>query len=209
MMILIGQYDSPFVRRVGIAMTLYDIKFEHRPWSTFGDADKLRAYNPLGRVPTLVLNDGTSLLESAAILDYLDSQVPEEKVLMPRHEPDRHRALRRASLACGLADKAVSMFYELRMHTDPSQVWLKRCQEQIAGVIATLEAERAKDKLHDWLKTDFGHADIAEVCALRFLGEAHPQMFDMAKYPALARNAAMLEALTVFKQISQPIIPPK
>jgi glutathione S-transferase len=56
-MILIGQYDSPFVRRVGIALTLYGLPFEHRPWSAFGDADKIRAYNPLVRVPTLVLDD--------------------------------------------------------------------------------------------------------------------------------------------------------
>ena len=42
-MILIGQYDSPFVRRVAIALRLYDLPFEHRPWSTFGDADKDRA----------------------------------------------------------------------------------------------------------------------------------------------------------------------
>jgi glutathione S-transferase len=66
-MILIGQYDSPFVRRVGIALTLYDIAFEHRPWSTFGDAEKIRPYNPLGRVPTLVLDDGEALIESHCI----------------------------------------------------------------------------------------------------------------------------------------------
>ena len=56
-MILIGQYDSPFVRRVGIALTLYGLPFEHKPWSTFGDAEKIRPYNPLTRVPTLVLDD--------------------------------------------------------------------------------------------------------------------------------------------------------
>ena len=43
-MILIGQYDSPFVRRVAIAMRLYGIAFEHKPWSTFGDADKIAPY---------------------------------------------------------------------------------------------------------------------------------------------------------------------
>jgi glutathione S-transferase len=57
-MILIGQFDSPFVRRVAIAMRLYGIAFEHKPWSTFGDADKIAAYNPLRRVPTLVLEIG-------------------------------------------------------------------------------------------------------------------------------------------------------
>ena len=54
-MILIGQFDSPFVRRVAITMRLYGIVFEHRPWSTFGDAERIAAYNPLRRVPTLVL----------------------------------------------------------------------------------------------------------------------------------------------------------
>ena len=48
-MILIGQYDSPFVRRVAIAMRLYGMEFEHRPWSVFGDAEKIAQYNPLMR----------------------------------------------------------------------------------------------------------------------------------------------------------------
>ena len=57
-MILIGQYDSPFVRRVGIALTLYGRAFEHRPWSAWGDAERLRSVNPLTRVPVLLLDDG-------------------------------------------------------------------------------------------------------------------------------------------------------
>jgi glutathione S-transferase-like protein len=43
-MILIGQYDSPFVRRVAIALRLYGLAFQHRPWSTFGDADKIAPF---------------------------------------------------------------------------------------------------------------------------------------------------------------------
>ena len=62
-MFLIGQYDSPFVRRVAIALRLYDLPFEHRPWSTFGDADKIAPYNPLRRVPTLVLDSGEALID--------------------------------------------------------------------------------------------------------------------------------------------------
>src|SRR5918911_4658081 len=101
-MILIGQYDSPFVRRVGIALTLYGLAFEHKPWSTFGDADKIRPYNPLTRVPTLVLDDGDVLIESHSILDYLDGLVSAERVMFPRSEPARHQALKIASLAMGL-----------------------------------------------------------------------------------------------------------
>ena len=132
-MILIGQYDSPFVRRVGIALSLYGLPFEHRPWSTFGDADQIRPYNPLTRVPTLVLDDGEVLIESHAILDHLDSLVPAERAMFPRIEPDRRRALKVAALATGLADKAVSLFYEKRLHAAASDVWVARCRGQIVG----------------------------------------------------------------------------
>ena len=63
-MFLIGQYDLPFVRRVAIAMRLYGIAFEHKPWSTFGEGDTIAPYNPLRRVPTLVLDNGEALIES-------------------------------------------------------------------------------------------------------------------------------------------------
>jgi glutathione S-transferase len=51
-MMLIGQYDSPFVRRVAIALKTYGLAYEHKPWSTFGDADQVAKFNPLRRVPT-------------------------------------------------------------------------------------------------------------------------------------------------------------
>ena len=112
-MFLIGQYDSPFVRRVAIAMRLYGIAFEHRPWSTFGDADKIAPYNPLRRVPTLVLDDGEALIESTAILDYLDELVgPDEGDDRRARRRARRRHLRICALATGLGDKAVSLLYE-------------------------------------------------------------------------------------------------
>ena len=101
-MILIGQYDSPFVRRVGIALRLYGLPFQHKPWSTFSDADKFRALSPLTRVPVLVLEKGDALTDSHAILDYLDGLVPPEKALFPRTEPARHQALKVAALATRL-----------------------------------------------------------------------------------------------------------
>ena len=77
--ILIGQYDSPFVRRVAIALTLYAMPFEHRSWSVFRDADRIAEYNPLRRVPTLVMPDGQVLVESTAILDSLDDLADDER----------------------------------------------------------------------------------------------------------------------------------
>lgn len=207
-MILIGQYDSPFVRRVGIALTLYGLTFEHRPWSVFGDAEKIRPLNPLVRVPTLVLDDGTALIESHAILDHLDALVSPERRLFPVDEPARHRALRIAALATGLGDKAVSLFYEKRLHREVSDVWVERCRAQIAGVLAALEADRAGRTTDYWFGPRIGHADIAVAAVLRFVAEAHPGLVAMADYPALQAHAVRHEALPVFQAIMQPFNAP-
>lgn len=207
-MILIGQYDSSFVRRVGIALTLYGIPFEHRPWSVFGDAEKIRPYNPLVRVPTLVLDDGDVLIESAAILDHLDLLVPEQRRLYPAREPARRRAIKVASLAAGLAETAVSLFYELRLHGEVSERLVERRQRQILGALEALEADRAGRPADYWFGTDLGHADISVAASLRHAGEAHPGLFSLSDYPALAAHSARMEALPVFREISQPFAAP-
>lgn len=207
-MILIGQYDSPFVRRVGIALTLYELPFEHRPWSVFGDGDRIAPLNPLVRVPALELDDGLVLVESHAMLDYLDGLVPPERAFFPREEPARHRALRAAALAMGLAEKSVSLFYELRLHDQVSEAWATRCRSQIAATLAALERERAEQGGDWWFCERIGHADIALACALRFAGDVHPDLVVLDDHPALAAHSARCEALDVFRTISQPFMPP-
>src|SRR6266516_3296654 len=119
-MILIGQYDSPFVRRVALALRFYELPFEHRPWSTFGDGDKIAPYNPLRRVPTLVLDGGEALIESAAILDYLDEVVGPDKAMIAPRGQARRRDLHTIALATGLGDKAVSLVYERVLRKEQS-----------------------------------------------------------------------------------------
>lgn len=206
-MILIGQYDSSFVRRVGIALRLYGLPFEHRPWSVFGEGDKVQAVNPLMRVPTLVLDDGDVVADSSSILDHLDGLVPPEKRLLPQAEPARRQALKVMTFATGLADKGVGLFYELHLHETPSAFFVERCRLQISTVLAALEAERAARPGTYW----FGgitHADIAVACAWRHVDEAHPGLIDPAAHPALAAHCAGMEALPVFQDISQPFIAP-
>lgn len=207
-MILIGQYDSPFVRRVGIALTLYGMNYEQWPWSSFGDADRIRAYNPLTRVPTMLLDDGTVLTDSHIILDYLDGLMPERERLFPVAQPARHQALQIAALATGIGDKAVSLFYERFLHAETSTLWVERCVRQIVTTLGVLEKERAGRNGEYWLGDRIGHADIATGAVLRFLGEAHPGVVRLSDYPALSAFAARLEALPVFRTISQKFIPP-
>jgi glutathione S-transferase len=204
-MILIGQYDSPFVRRVGVALTLYGMSFEHRPWSVWADAEALGGLNPLRRVPTLVLDGGEVVIESAAILDALDEMAGPGRGMLPRSGPERRRALRVCALGSGLADKGVSLFYEGVLHAAPSDVWTQRCEAQIGAVLEALEADRAASPGDWWLGGTIGHADIMAVCALNFVREAHPRLFDPARWPQLATHAARCEALPAFQAIRQPI----
>src|SRR3954469_13866772 len=206
-MFLIGQYDSPFVRRVAIALRLYGLAFEHRPWSTFGDAETIAPYNPLRRVPTLVLDDGEALIESTAILDYLDELVGADKAMIAARGPERRHALKICALGSGLADKAVSLIYERVLRKDQLKLWVERCEAQISGVLEVLEKQRAAIAAPYWFGERIGHADIMVACALRFTGEAHPHLFD-ARYAALQAHAVRCEALPVFQEIVQPLAPP-
>jgi glutathione S-transferase len=207
-MILIGQYDSPFVRRVAIALRLYGLAFEHRPWSTFGEGDKIAPFNPLRRVPTLVCEDGEALIESTAILDYLDELVGPETAMIAARGAERRRGLKICALATGLGDKAVSLLYERVLRKDASKVWVERCEAQIGGVLEALEKERAAIDTPYWFGERIGHADIAVACVLRFTREAHPQLFNGARYPALSAHAARCDALPPFREIVQPLSPP-
>ena len=207
-MILIGQYDSPFVRRVAVALLIYGFDYEHRPWSTFGDAAKIAAFNPLSRVPTLVLDDGEVLIESAAILDHLDDIVGWPRALIEEHGPGRRAALKICALAAGLNDKMVSLIYERALHRQTSPVWLERCEAQVRSVLDALETDRAGRATRYWLGDRIGHPDIAVACAMRFLGEAHPAIFGLGRWPRLVSHGQHCETLQPFKAVTQIFTPP-
>lgn len=206
-MILIGQYDSSFVRRVGIALRIYDLPFEHRPWSVFSDGERVQAFNPLMRVPTLVLDDGDVLVDSHSILDYLDGLVAPERRLFPQLEPARRRAIQITALATGLADKGVSLFYEVHLHQPASEIWAERLRSQITAALVALEHHRKRSD-GPWFGESFGHGDIAVACAWRHVSEAHPGLIDPRDYPALSAHCQRMEDLPVFQEISQPFIAP-
>ncbi len=215
-MILIGHYDSPFVRRVAVALGFYGLPYEHRAWSVFSQASEIAAYNPLKRVPTLVLDPigdegGEVLIESAAILDWLDEVVGPGRALIADSGAERRQALKVCALASGLADKAVSLVYERAVHGRETPLWVERCRSQIGGVLAVLEADRAGRPTPWWFGSKINHADITVGCVLRFLGEAHPDVFDKSAWPGLAAHAATCEALPEFAAVVMPffVAPPK
>ncbi len=207
-MILVGQYDSPFVRRVAVALNIRGRDYAHRPWSTFADADQLATLNPLRRVPVLVLDDGEVLIDSVTILDHLDEMAGEGR-LIARDGPARRSMLRICALATGLCDKMVGLAYEQLLHAQASEAWVARCSTQIEEVLAALEAARAACATRFWFGPAPGHPDITVACALRFLAEAHPRLHAPARHPHLAAHAAACEAMPAFATAVQPFCPPR
>ena len=208
-MILIGMFDSPFVRRVAISMRLLDIAFEHRNWSVGKDQQQIRLYNPLGRVPTLVLDDGEALVESAAILDYLDERVGESRALLPRSGPARRQGLKLMCIASGAADKGVSQIYEraFRPEDKRHQPWVDRCREQMEGGLAELDRACAALTPGAWLAGGrMLQPDITVACCYTLMVEAVG--FDAARFPALAAHVARCEALPVFHEFHLPFFTP-
>lgn len=200
-MILIGMYDSSYTRRVAIAMALYGMPFEHRAWSVGKDFDRIREYNPLGRAPTLVLDDGEVLTESAMMLDYLDDLVGPGRALLPAGGIARRDAQRLIALATGAIDKAILIVLEriFRPAETHSEAWLSRCRTQVEGALRELEKHCVARTGHDWLIGEsMTHADIAVACYATHVRESVP--WDLAPYPALRAHVDRCEALPVFRQ---------
>jgi glutathione S-transferase len=212
-MILIGMLDSPFVRRVAISMKLLDLPFEHRSWSVGKDFDRIREYNPLGRVPALVLGDGEPgddevLIESSAILDYLDDRVGPARALLPGSGPARRQALKLMAIASGAAEKGVLQLYEkaFRPEDKRHEPWVARCRLQM--VEALIELDRVCPE-HDssWLLGgQMSQADITAACVFTFCSEA--LALDRERYPRLSTLTARCEALPEFTATHLPFFIP-
>ncbi len=202
-LVLIGMFDSPFVRRVAVTLNLLGRDFEHRDWSVGKDFDRIREFNPLGRVPTLVLADGEALVESAAILDFLDDQVGPERALVPPSGAERRQVLRLMAIASGAAEKGVAQIYEraFRPVEKRHEAWVARCRAQMHGALAELE-RLAQTRAGAWLVGDrLTQADITTSCVFTFLNEALTIDPGAALYPSLQDLNRRCEALPPFQAV--------
>lgn len=207
-MILIGMYDSPFTRRVAIALALRGHAFEHRDWSVGADFDRIREYSPLGRVPVLVLDDGEALMESAAILDWLEHESG-DNTLLPAGGRERREAMRLIGLASGMSDRAVGVVLERIFHSEDkrSAALLARSRTQVEGALAALDAACAA-RPGQWLVTDaMTLADITVACYATHSSAALPVELD--RWPALAAHVARCESLDVFREHYAPFFVPQ
>lgn len=213
---LIGQYDSPFVRRVGITLNHYGAEFEHLRYSVFRDAELIAEYNPLRKAPTLVLDGGLALTESSLILELLDEWAAAgrwqraQRLLLPRKGPQRLQGLWFCGLAQGAMEKAVSLVYEEQIRDRVFGPWKRRCETQIQSTLRVLEGAVTGGVTGFVLGDEFTHPDIAASCLLTFIDGAVPQAAQGLELPKLRAIQTNLEQRSTFKEIWQPFdIPPE
>ncbi|MGE0715887.1 MAG: glutathione S-transferase family protein [Alphaproteobacteria bacterium] len=202
-MILVGRYLSPFVRRSAITLKLYGIPFEHRQLSTMTDMDAIAKINPVGRVPALVTDDGETLVDSAAIIDWLDEQAGPARALTPPAGPERRKVQRLVAIAVGTMEKAVGYSYETKRRPAERQhqPWIDNLKRQVAGGLAALEAVEGTP----WLAgSTMTQADVSTAVLVDFLGIQVPELFPAGSHPRLEALAAKLGATPAFRETRPP-----
>jgi len=162
-MILIGRLLSPYVRRVATTMNLYDMPFE-------------------------VLDDNQVIVESSAILDYLDREVGAERALIPASGQARTQTMSMLGVATGAIDKAISVAYEARFRPEEKRhpEWVERCEGQAREGFEWLESQLDGD----WfLGNKMSQLDLTTAVGWQFVSRGTPALH-------ASINAPKIEALT-------------
>jgi glutathione S-transferase len=193
---LIATPSSPFSRKVRIVLAEKRIEYEFVVDSPANAGNRVADFNPLGKIPVLVLDDATTLFDSRVIAEYLDNASPVNR-LIPDDVRQRTQVKRWEALGDGCTDAAVAIVYEKRRApSQQSADWVARQQGKIERSLDTISRELGSKP---WCHGDlYSLADIAVGCALGCLDFRMPE-FDWRKSrPNLARHAEKLAQRPAF-----------
>lgn len=196
---LIGMLDSPYVRRVAVSLKFLRLPFTHEPVSVFRHFDAFAGINPVVKAPTLVLDDGTTLMDSSLILDHLERLALSGHRLMPDDPTAHARVQRLAGLALAACEKTVQIVYEheLRPIEKRHQPWIDRVHGQLLAAYRLLDAEIGSGR--EWLVGPrVTQADISAAVAWRFTQSMLADMVRADGHWALTRLSERMEALPEF-----------
>lgn len=190
--------NSPYARKVRIvALEKHiDIALEE---VVLGDPDSpVAQYNPLGKVPVLILNDDVGLYDSRVIIEYLDARTPVSK-LMPSDARLRIDVIRWGALADGVCDAAVSIMLEQRKPAkQQSEAFIEKQLTKVKNGLAVLDKDISKKK---WCVNEtFSLADIALGCMLGYVGLRLAHLNWQDQYPSLAKHYTILSKRPSFKE---------
>lgn len=194
---LIGMLDSPYVRRVAVSLHLLKIPFVHRSISVFGGFDEFGRLNPVVKAPTLLCDDGTALMDSSLILQFVEAEAG--RSLIPSGPAERQRCFRLMGLALAACEKTVQIVYERNLRPAEKQhgPWVERVSGQLHAAYGLLERELATAPL-DADASAITQAGVSSAVAWSFTRMILPDSIDAAAHPALAAFTAAAERLDAF-----------
>ncbi len=194
---LIGSLTSPYVRKVRIVASEKHIDLEFVVDIPWNPDTKVSEFNPLGKVPVLVLDDGATLFDSRVIVEYLDTVTPVSR-LIPEGNRQRIAVKRWEALADGITDSAALIYIE-RVQRAPehqSHDWVVRQEQSVFRGLEAMAEELGEKK---WCTGDLMNlADIATGCALGYLDFRFPEIKWREAHPNLAKLADRLNEMQPF-----------
>jgi len=202
---LLASLASPYTRKVRVFVAEKKIECDLELVDVAPIENSVNAHNPLGKIPTLILDDGTPLYDSRVIVEFLDSASPISR-LIPDEKRDRVAVRRWEALADGVLDAGLLVRYEtLRDKKERSKAWVDkqvaRMQRGVAAIAQELEGR-------NWCHGDrYSLADIAVGCCLGWLDFRKPGDVDWhAQYPAAAQHYRKLMERAAFAD-TVPVAP--
>lgn len=195
---LIGMLDSPFVRRVAITLELLGVTFRHEALSVFRTFNEFQRINPVVKAPSLVLADGTVLMESSLIIAFVESTLAPGQALWSRDAAERAHEFRAVSLALAACEKSAQLVYEqnLRPREFQYEPWVERVTGQLLAAFGELERDVAAHPAR--YASVRSHATIASAIAWQFAQSLLAMVVPAAAHPALVLLSARMEREPAF-----------
>lgn len=182
---LVATFTSPFARKVRVVLAEKKIDYELVVDSPWVEGNTVADYNPLGKIPVLVLDDDTTLYDSRVIVEYLDNVAPNNR-LIPQPNRERIAVRRWEALADGVCDAAAAEFLEAkRPKNECSQDWIDRQRVKVQRSLEAMSEELGENA---WCHGNgLTLADIATGCALGYLLFRFPDIEWRETHPNLGR----------------------
>ena len=199
---LIAGPTSPYSRKVRVVLAEKRIEYEFVIDGPGDPGSKISDYNPLGKIPVLVLDDDTTLFDSRVIVEYLDNASPVGR-LIPDDTRHRIQVRRWEALADGCTDAVVAISYEKRRAAaQQSAEWIAKQQGKIDRALKTMSTELGN---RAWCSGDlYNLSDIAVGCALGYLDLRMPNLNWRKPYPNLDKLCDKLAQRPAFNDTAPP-----
>jgi len=198
---LVGSKTSPYVRKVRVILAEKSLPCEFIEESAWSADTTVPRYNPLNKVPALVMDDGESIYDSRVICEYLDALA--SAGLLPAAPAERARVRRDEALGDGIADAGITIFLERKREAsrqDPA--WIARQLDKVNGGFTTLAKSIGSKPYLGGAQMNM--ADIACACALFWSEFRMPELGVRAAHPAIKAWAERMEARPSFASSRPP-----